>query len=532
MRIVTIAEMRAAERAAASRGITEDMLQDRAGAAVAEAVRRYCPEGPIVVLAGRGNNGRDGWVAARYLQRRGRAISLYTLPGHALAPTELAAVVADGGRVYAGEPDRAVLVQWLRAASGVVDGLLGIGARGAPRAPLAELIAVLNAEVRGRGGALRVVAIDVPSGIDADTGAVPGEAVRAHATVVLGAMKVGLLRFPAATYAGVLLPGDIGLPADAVPATGLVVLTRTMARDAVPARPLGGHKGAFGRVLVCAGSSRYYGAALLCAAGAARAGAGIVACLAAPALQAVIAGRLPEATYVPLPEGPPDCAGEAAFHALADELSSWTALVVGPGLARTEHTTRFLDLLLAERARRCPTQPLVLDADGLYHLAHHPDWWTRLGPSAIVTPHHGEMARLADMQADAIAAAPWEVARQVAMARQVTVVLKGPHTVVAVPDGPCAVLPHPNPALATGGTGDILAGAIGGLLAQGAGPRDAAIAGVYCHAAAAQQILRTDERDLLLASDLPPALAEALARLRAERGDTSPGQCIPWEARF
>src|SRR5579875_3180591 len=172
MRVVTVAQMRAAERAAAARGITEATLQARAGAAVAEVVQRWCPHGPVLVLAGRGNNGRDGWVAARWLQRRGRFVSLYTLPGHAIAAQELAALVADGGRVHlhAGESDRAVLEQWLGAASGV---------RGAPRSPLAEVIALLNSVVRARRGEPRVVAIDVPSGIDADSGAVPGEAVQA-----------------------------------------------------------------------------------------------------------------------------------------------------------------------------------------------------------------------------------------------------------------------------------------------------------------------------------------------------------------
>src|SRR5579875_1486603 len=534
MRVVTVAQMRAAERAAAARGITEATLQARAGAAVAEVVQRWCPHGPVLVLAGRGNNGRDGWVAARWLQRRGRFVSLYTLPGHAIAAQELAALVADGGRVHlhAGESDRAVLEQWLGAASVVLDGLLGIGVRGAPRSPLAEVIALLNSVVRARRGEPRVVAIDVPSGIDADSGAVPGEAVQAHATVALGAVKLGLLRFPAAARVGALLAGDIGLPCDLLPDTGLTILTRARARAAVPARPLDGHKGTFGRVLVCAGSSQYYGAAYLCSAAAARVGAGIVACAAAPALQAVVASRLPEATYVPLPEGPPDQAGEAAFRAVAEGLPQWSALVVGPGLGRTPESARFLDLLLTERARRCPAQPHVLDAGALYHLARHAGWWARLGPSAILTPHHGEMARLVGMPTEAVSAEPWATARQVADARRVTIVLKGPHTVVAPPDAACAILPHANPALATGGTGDVLAGAIGGLAAQGAAPAAAAVAAVYVHAAAAHRLLATAGGDLLLASDLAPAMAAVLAELRSERGDASSSTWIPWAARL
>lgn len=534
MRVVTVAQMRAAEASAAARGISEQVLQERAGAAVADVVHRHFPHASVVVLVGRGNNGRDGWVAARYLQRRRRNVALYTLPGHALADHELAAVLADGGRVHVhtGEGDYTVLEQWLHAAGVVLDGLLGIGARGAARSPLAEVIARLNAATRARRGALRVVAIDVPSGVDADTGAVPGEAVWAHATVALGAVKLGLLRFPAAARVGALLAGDIGLPPDALPPTGLDILTRARARAAVPARPVDAHKGTFGRVLVCAGSSQYLGAASLCCAAAARAGAGIVACLAAAPLQAVVAARLPEATYVPLPAGPPDQAGEAAFEAVRGHLPQWSALVVGPGLARTSESERFLERLLAERARRCPAQPLVLDADALYHLARRADWWARLGPGAILTPHHGEMARLLGVTAETVSAEPWGVAAKAASQHQVTVVLKGPHTVVAAPDGSCLVLPHPNPALATGGTGDVLAGTIGGLLAQGVSPQEAAAAAVYLHGAAAHHCLVATGRDLLLASDLPSAIADMLARLRAERGDPQAVDAIPWEGRL
>jgi NAD(P)H-hydrate epimerase len=292
------------------------------------------------------------------------------------------------------------------------------------------------------------------------------------------------------------------------------------------------HKGTFGRVLVCAGSSQYLGAAYLCCAAAARAGAGIVACLAAAPLQAVVATRLPEATYVPLPAGPPDRAGEAAFEAVRADLPQWSALVVGPGLARTPETERFLERLLAERAERCPTQPLVLDADALYHLARHPEWWQRLGPSAILTPHHGEMARLLGATVQTVSAEPWGVAGRAATQHRVTIVLKGPHTVVAAPDGSSVILPHPNPALATGGTGDVLAGTIGGLLAQGVPPQAAAAVAVYVHGAAAHHCLAATGRDLLLASDLPTAIADALAQLRAERGEWSAAATIPWEARL
>jgi ADP-dependent NAD(P)H-hydrate dehydratase / NAD(P)H-hydrate epimerase len=268
MYVVTVAEMRAAEEAAIAAGISEAELQASAGAAVAACAQHLAPAGILVVLAGVGKNGRDGWVAACDLVRAGRAVRLYLAPRHAVTDEEIATFVAAGGALalHSGEESVTGLRVWLADASLAVDGLLGIGARGAPRAPIADIAAIVNG-VRGeRGGGLRLLAIDVPSGVDADSGAAEGECVQADATVVLGAVKQGLLRFPGSALAGVLYRGEIGLPANVLEAQPVATVDRAGVRAEVPPRVLSGHKGTFGRVVVAAGSPDYYGAAYLAGA--------------------------------------------------------------------------------------------------------------------------------------------------------------------------------------------------------------------------------------------------------------------------
>jgi hydroxyethylthiazole kinase-like uncharacterized protein yjeF len=538
MRLVSVAEMRAAEAAAFASGISEGELQTRAGRAVATLAQRLVPTGAVVVLAGIGNNGRDGWVAACNLAAAGREVSLYLAPRHTVADAELDQFRRVGGLavLHKGPETIPVLESRLARATLAVDGLLGIGGRVPLRPPLDELARVLNraartaaAPARPNDAAPRVLAIDIPSGIDADTGAVDGEAVRADATLVLGGLKQGLLRFPGAGLAGLLYGDDIGLPEAVLASQPVAVLDRATARAVVPRRPPDGHKGTFGRVVVAAGSPSYYGAAYLAGGAAARSGCGLLAFAAAPALQGVLAGMLPEATYVPLPDrAPEESAGQAAERVLA-AADDAQALLIGPGLGRSPGARELVVAVLNGRAARGSRPPAVVDADALYVLATEPSAWETIGSGLVLTPHHGEMARLTGLAVTAIAAEPWRVALEAAARWGQVVVLKGPFTVVAGPEGGALVLPHANPALATGGTGDVLAGTIAGLLAQGLPPLDAARVGVYVHGAAAHRVLADATRDLLLASDLLPALARELGELRAERGDPGAVKWAAWD---
>ena len=489
MKIVSVAEMRALEAAAFASGVTEAELQQRAGRAVAEEVFSLLhPGARVLVLSGHGNNGRDGMVAAGWLLERGCQVDLALGPRHAISDAELQRVRELGGRVL--QADEALPLEEARL---VVDGLLGIGSHGALREPLAGLVRRLNESSRRRPD-LRVLAIDVPSGMDADTGEVPGEVVWANVTVTLGAVKQGLLRFPAAERVGELVCRDIGLSADALPYD---VLLEDELAECVPRRPLDAHKYRFGRVLVVAGSEHFLGAPVLSVGGALRAGAGLVTLASTAAARQTVAAHLPEATYT---QGDPR-------HVQDLLLESQAAIVVGPGLGREPSTVRFVHDLL----RACGDKPLVVDADALYALGELDHWSDLVGPNTVLTPHSGELSRLGGDPRDG--ELPWAQARRLAQAWGCCLVAKGPFTCVADTQGRVAVWPRANAALATGGTGDVLAGLCGGLLAQGAPPWDAARVAVAAHALAAASIIEQRQWRTLLASDLLDEIPAVLADL-------------------
>lgn len=511
MRVVSVAQMRAIEESAFDAGFSEGTLQENAGGAVAdeaEQLLRARGGTRVLVLAGRGNNGRDGAVAARVLAVRGWTVRLLLAPGHSVELAEAARLRELGADVVEIQ-DHAAIPAAAAEADVAVDALLGIGARGALREPLAGFARALNEARRERRGALTVLAIDLPSGIDADTGDVPGEAVEADLTVALGAVKAGLLRFPAAQNVGRLVPRGIGIPAHLEGDGTYQILDTESLQHALPWRPIGAHKYDFGRILVIAGSDRFPGAAALCCSAAARSGAGVVTLAAPASVSQVVAVRRPEVTHVNLDVANGDV--EDQLKGLRPFLDATEALVIGPGLGRDEHTVGFVrQLLEMRRSSGWAPRGMVLDADALYALDGWPKWWRRLGPHAIVTPHTGELRRLraADSQPDDV---PWAAAAHDAARWGCVLVAKAPFTVVAEPSGRAEVWPRANPALATGGTGDVLAGVCGGLLAQGASPWDAARLAVAAHATAASAIVDRGWRTLLandVVEELPLTLAE------------------------
>ena len=510
MKIVSVAQMRALEAAAFAAGISEDALQLRAGHAVAEEVFHVLPAGRrVVVLVGHGNNGRDGAVAADWLLRHGAPVDLVLSPRHAVRPDELARLQAVGAALIPGVDGREVEAT-LASAGLAVDALAGIGARGALREPLATLARQLNA-ARHR---LVVVALDLPSGVDADTGAVPGEAVWADVTVTLGGVKQGLLRFPGAERTGRLVARDIGIPENAAADLPYAILDEAALGSLLPQRALDAHKYRFGRALVVAGSDHFLGAAVLCSGGAARVGAGLITVASTREVRLNVAAHLPEVTFTQQDVRSGD--GASAMPALERYLASHQSVVVGPGLGRGSATTEFVAEVLRLRSR---DHRLVLDADGLFALSELTDWPSRLGPEAVLTPHSGELERLLGHELSSDEPL-WVHAGHLARRWGCVLVAKGPFTCVAAPDGRVDVWPRANPALATGGTGDVLAGVIGGLLAQGASAWDAARLGVGVHALAAEQLVTERHWRTLLASDLFEYLPRVLGELA---GATRPG---------
>ncbi len=533
--VVTAGQMRAAEEAAVAHGTTWAALMEQAGAGVADAVLHYAAplaNRQVLVLVGPGNNGGDALVAARHLADAGALVTLYVWRRSGVDTNLQACRERAISELFAAtDGDGSLLVQTLSKAVLVIDGLLGTGAR-PPTADLATIIQAVNAE-RAQRSDLRVVAIDLPSGVGADDGQVPTVAIRADLTVATGLIKRGLLLWPGRGYAGEIVVAPIGLSSLDGVLTMSELLTASQARTLLPPRPADAHKGVFGKVLVVAGSINYPGAAVLACAGAQRSGAGLVT-LATGRTVLSLATLPPEVTLLPVAEGDWGAIGPAAVDDLAEHLSAYQALLLGPGLGQAEATrklvlrlfgldhtrsrTRVGFVAVGEPRTNQPQQtvalpPTVIDADGLNILATAPNWFERLSSErCVLTPHPGEMRRLlgvSELPADRVA-----TAAEAAQRWRQTVVLKGATTVIAAPDGRTLIFDGANPALATAGSGDVLAGVIAGLIAQGCLPFAAAALGVYLHGAAGARARMAFGDAGVVAGDLLPLLPSVMQELR------------------
>ena len=515
-RIVTVAEMQAIERRADAAGHSFAAMMELAGRRVAEAILARYGRVSCLVLAGPGNNGGDGLVCARYLHEAGATVHVYlwkrpTDPAHDYEQhyTRLAALGVPAARAE-DDPDFLALRDWLETTRVLVDALLGTGAN----RPIAGQLAALLTEVRqaSHTTSATVVAVDCASGMNCDTGALDPHALTPALTVTFACAKRGHYLFPAAEAVGELIVADIGVDAALTEDVSTFVLAAATIREWLPPRPANSHKGAFGKVMLAVGSEAYPGAPYLASAAAGRAGAGLVTVAALRSVWALVAAKLPEPTYLLLPDaaGPNGAviAGEAATQ-VADALSGYRALVLGCGLGNTPATQRFVADLLASAL-----PATVIDADGLNCLAVRDDWPQRLPPACVLTPHPAEMARLCGLSVAEVMADRWELARRMATTWQCIVLLKGPYTVIAAPSGELAVLPVATPALASAGSGDVLAGVIGGLLAQGLTPFAAACTGAWLHGMAGVTCAEAIGVAGVAASDLLTALPRVQQHLR------------------
>lgn len=567
MRVVTAAEMRAIDKTAIEGyGIPSLILMEHAGLAVARRSWRELVatrSRKAVVFAGRGNNGGDGVVAARHLSNWGARVKVFLAGDPERVSKDMAVQLAMARRlgieVVPLREDTESRAR-LNAATAdlIIDALLGTGSRGEPRGLVALAIDIIN------GAGRPVLAVDIPSGLDADTGAAPGPVVQATWTVTLGLPKVGLLLPPGRELAGHLVVADIGLPRALVtdspvpaaaapqadekgtavgtpvagnagqaardkagadkPADGghaeapalTVWVEPGLVRALLPPRPPTGHKGTFGHVLVVGGARGMSGAPMLATRGAQRVGAGLVT-LAGPAgLVPVFASAIMEALTRPLPDM---LDGGLAPEAAAEVLQAMTradVLVIGPGLSRSEAVGQ-----VVRRVLEAAAWPVVADADALYALGEGARVLERTRERTfplVLTPHPGEMARLCAVTVKDVLANPLAIARDRARAWGAVVVLKGSPTVVAAPDGRAYINSTGSSALGTGGTGDVLAGAIGGLLAQGADALAAAVAGVYVHGLAGDLAAAARGPAGIVAGDVADSLPQALARARDGQG--------------
>jgi len=508
--LLDVEQLRATDAwAIGERGIPGVDLMERAGEGLARVVGDAAPGGPVVVVCGAGNNGGDGYVVARLLREAGRSVRVLFTADPARLKGDAAAM---RDRLPGAAPEPFVAGA-LDGAGVVVDAILGTGFSGEPRADVVAAIAAINA---ARDAGAVVVAADVPSGVDAATGVVAGEAVVADVTATFHAAMPGLWIAPGKGHAGEVVVVDIGIGAEgtgsggpAQPWAGLIGegILRTY-----PRRGAESTKFASGHVLVAGGSRGMTGAPCLAALAAMRAGAGYVTACVPAALNDIFEVKLTEVMSAPLPDDDGAHTEAGAGEVVDRAQQRGGALVLGPGLGRAGGAFAF-----ARQVAARADVPLVLDADGLNAHAGALEALAGRGRPAVLTPHAGELARLLDVTSPAVGERRLEHARDAARRAGSIVVLKGDDTIVAEPEGRVGISRGGSPALATAGTGDVLSGILGAFLARGMAPFEAACAAVYAHAEAGRRAaVLLDGPDGVIASDVIDELPHTLAEDRLE----------------
>ncbi|MBI5653386.1 MAG: NAD(P)H-hydrate dehydratase [Chloroflexi bacterium] len=547
MKLVTANQMRALEQRADQNGNTYALMMERAGKAVADAIaERVAPsDARVLVLIGPGNNGGDGLVCARHLRDAGARVALYIWKRAENSADENWQMCRARNLIETrAENDRdfAALKKLVAESNVIVDALLGTGVARPIDGLVKDLLVAINNQLtnhpthqlsnlspllpRSPSPPRRlIVAVDLPTGLNPDTGARDPATLNADLTITFAFPKIGQVIFPGANAVGELIIADIGIPEISEIFQTYEILEVATARDIatiLPARARDSHKGTFGKAMLCVGSVNYVGAAFLAGSAATRAGAGLVTLALAQTIYPLLASALHETTFVILPDDHgvliPD-----AISVLGNSLADYDALLIGCGFGRDPQTIAFVQTLLEHiRNSQIAIRNFVFDADALFALAQTPEWWTQIAPhTAILTPHPGEMATLtglsrAEVQADRIG-----IAKKFAAQWQQVVVLKGAHTIVASPDAStplrarATIIPFATPALATAGTGDVLAGTITAMLAQKLSPFDAAIAGAYLHGLAGMIAEKEIGAAGVIANDLLPRLPEAMRRVQA-----------------
>ncbi|MCW3001649.1 MAG: NAD(P)H-hydrate dehydratase [Conexibacter sp.] len=480
-------------------GIPGIDLMERAGEGLARVVADGAPAGDVAVVCGGGNNGGDGYVAARLLRQAGRQVRVLST----VDPAGLKGDARVNLERLPGDPPVRFGPTALDGAAVIVDAILGTGFRGAPRDDVAAAIAAIN-----RFDA-PVVAADVPSGVDAATGAVEGQAVRATVTATFHTAMPGLWILPGKAHAGDVVVIDIGIPKKGAPVQPYVGLIGPEVLGSYPRRGQDSTKFASGHVLVAGGSRGMTGAVCLAATAAMRAGAGYVTACVPESLNDIFEIKLTEVMSAPLADDAGAHTEAGAEDVLQRARTRGGTLVLGPGLGRSDGAFAFARRL----AREAPVA-LVLDADGLNAIASPParleDLRGREAP-AVLTPHGGELARLLEIDSEAVNARRLEHVREAARRAGAIVLLKGDDTIVAEPEGRVGISRGGSPALATAGTGDVLSGVLAAFLARGMAPFDATCGAVFAHAEAGRRAAAMlGGPDGALASDVVDELPHTL----------------------
>lgn len=518
MKLVTVSQMRAVEKEANSRGVSYEQMMENAGQGLADIVFALGDEREwqsVTGIVGPGNNGGDTLIALATLAEMGWRAHAYLVNRKTAGDPLVARFLETGGDLtqFASDPDFDSLSGFLADSDLLLDGLLGTGVKLPLKEEAALFLNGLSLVLDWLDAPPFILAVDCPSGVDCDTGECADETLHADLTIAMQAVKQGLLKLPAFERVGQIELVDLGLPddLDSWKALDTEVADADTVSTLLPERNPASHKGTFGTALVTAGSTPYTGAALLAGKAAYRVGAGLVTMAVPEPLHAALSGHLPEAIWLLL-QHEHGFISEAACHHVASRLERATAILVGPGVGDKHATQLFIEHLLPHIAI-----PAAFDADALRHLANIRGWNKKLKPTCILTPHPGEMSAMTGLSREQIQSKRGEVAGKYAQEWGHVVVLKGAFTVVASPDGRKTIIPVATAALARAGTGDVLAGLIVGLLAQGLDAYAAAVAGAYIHAQAGLRAARFfDTTASVLAGDVLDFVPDVIAEFGLE----------------
>lgn len=517
MKVVTAAEMRQIDQDTIEGiGIPGIVLMETAGSAIVRAIQQHYPTRQrIGIFVGKGNNGGDGIVIARQLAHAGRDVHLFlvsppdSFTGEAAINLQIAKNLGLQIETILTEAEFKSNTN-IAHCEFLVDAILGTGLSGTVRDPIATIIKTVN------NLSIPILSVDLPSGLDADTGHPLGTCVPADRTITIGLPKRGLLVHPGAELAGKLEVVDIGFPEQVVDAQGIKInwTTAQEVSEWLPPRPSSSHKGSYGRVLVVAGSTGMTGAAALASEAALRAGAGLVTLATPKHLNPILESLLPEVMTLPLPEteaGSLAISATSAILEFAEKTKS--VLAIGPGLSQHPETVSFVHQLVRENQKQGLGLRMVIDADGLNALSQDRNILSLLDRETVLTPHPGEMARLTGASVPTLEKDRIHTAQQFASEHSLTLVFKGAPTVSADANGEVWINSTGNPGMATGGMGDVLTGVIAGLMAQGIASETAAALGVYLHGLAADIAAEALGMHGLIASDVLKAVPQAIASL-------------------
>lgn len=505
MRIVTASEMYAIDRYTTEQiGISEDSLMENAGQAVARVLcERIQPTARIAVLTGTGNNGGDGFVVAGVLKSYGYMTDLWLIPpkekvkGAAKKALEIYENLGYEVKNYIGNEQE--FFEQIHRYDVLIDAMLGIGVKGSVKSPYKEIIDKVNQIDK-----LTVYAVDIPSGVPADGGEVE-TAIRADVTITIQCPKLSAYTFPTADYYGELIVVDIGIPPRALENVSFrQIWTKEDVKQTLPARKRSSHKGTHGKALVIGGARPMPGAITLTAKAALRSGAGLLMMAIPDDIYSVVANRIPEAMLFP-------CRAENGYFVGAIDFASFgmDAIAVGPGMGRTEGTKRIVQTVLEQNV------PVVLDADALFFWNEYASLLKKRTKPTVVTPHPGEMARMLQLSIQDVEQHRFQISKQFAMDYGMYVVLKGPYTIVTTPDGKQYVNTTGNPALAKGGSGDVLTGIIVAFLMQHDSVQAAVSNAVWVHGKTADFLVQKGHSPFsVLATDVIDAISPVLFQLR------------------